>query len=81
MISGDIGGLLVSIAIVIGFLFSAQTANNKPYRVDVCLVASGPDGEDVTTNLWSDQIKRYFERYPGSYCSKCESSYKGSCPE
>lgn len=45
----------------------------EPYRVDVCLVKSGPNGEDVTTNLWNDQIERYFEKYPDSYC--------GTCPE
>ena len=51
----------------------------EPVRVDVCLVASGADAEDVSTWIWSDQIERYFAKYPNSYCGKCGDERK--CPE
>lgn len=51
----------------------------EPYRVDVCLVASGPSGEDMSTNIWSDQIDRYFKKYPDSYCGKCGDARE--CPK
>ena len=51
----------------------------EPYRIDVCLVASGPSAEDMSTNIWSDQVERYFEKYPGSYCGKCGAEEK--CPK
>jgi len=51
----------------------------QPFRVDVCLVASGADAEDVTTNVWSDQIEQYFERWPGSYCGSCGK--RRACPK
>ena len=40
-------------------------------RVTVCLVASSPCHHDRTTNVWGDQVEKYFERYPGSYRGKC----------
>ena len=51
----------------------------EPYKIDVCLVASGPEAEDMTTNLWDDQIDVYFKKYPGSYCGRCQS--ERACPE
>jgi hypothetical protein len=66
-------------AILVLAFFSSQTEENRPYRVDVCLVASGLNGEDMSTNIWSDQIDAYFKRYPGSYCGRCGSERK--CPK
>lgn len=47
-------------------------------RVPVCLVKSGPNSEDMSTNVWSDQVDEYFKQYPGSYCGTCGSAT--ACP-
>jgi hypothetical protein len=65
--------------IVMAVLIGNEDPIKTPYRIDVCLVASGPNAEDVTTNLWSDQIKVYFEKYPNSYCGRC--GQKRECPK
>ena len=57
-------------AIIVCAIFASQN-NTQPYRVPMCLVASGPNGEDMDSNVWSDMIGQYKERYPGSYCGKC----------
>lgn len=41
-------------------------------RVKVCLVASSKCYHDRTTGIWPDEIKKYFERYPGSYKGACK---------
>ena len=71
--------VIFAVAIGVCGYFSQRTEENTPDRVDVCLVASGPDAEDVSTNIWSDQIEAYFRKYPGSYCGKCGSERK--CPK
>lgn len=43
-----------------------------PRRITVCLVKSGPDHKDMTTNIWEDEKPQYFKRYPGSYIGKCK---------
>ncbi len=42
-----------------------------PQRVKVCLVGSSRCMHDRTTQVWADEIERYFKRYPGSYRGKC----------
>lgn len=64
--------------IVLAVIAGEQDPIKEPFRVDVCLVASGPEGEDMTTNIWNDQIEAYFKRYPGSYCGRCGN--KRECP-
>lgn len=49
----------------------ASGNDKQPYRVPMCLTGSGPNGEDMDTNVWSDFVEKYKERYPGSYCGKC----------
>ena len=67
---------LITVAVIV---CSGGDPLKEPYRVDVCLAASGPQGEDMSTYIWSDQIERYFEKYEGSYCGKCGDERK--CPE
>lgn len=67
-------GVIVTLAVIAGKVDPIK----EPFRVDVCLVASGPNGEDMDTNIWNDQIERYFEKYPGSYCGKCGAEKE--CP-
>lgn len=64
-------------AIVICAIFAGRN-DEQPYRVKMCLVESGPNGEDMTSMVWSDYIERYKERYPGSYCGSCGE--EKACP-
>ena len=69
---------------LIGVIFMAvwatgNTPEKEPMRVKVCLVESGYESKDVTTEIWSDQIERYFSVYPGSHCGSC-GSRKLKCP-
>lgn len=68
-------GAIVTLALIAG----TKDPIKEPFRVKVCLVASGPNGEDVTTEVWDDQLDRYFEKYPGSYCGPCDSPR--ACPK
>ena len=64
---------------VMAVIVGGEDPIKQPYRLDVCLVASGPEGEDMDTNIWSDQIEVYFKKYPGSYCGKCGA--EKACPK
>lgn len=66
-----VGALVVAAAV-------AEQNSERPYRVPMCLKASGPAGEDVSTNVWSDMIDEYKKRYPGSTCGSC--SEEKPCP-
>lgn len=63
--------------IIICAIFAGRNSE-QPYHVPMCLVASGPNGEDMDINVWSDYITRYKERHPGSYCGKCGAERQ--CP-
>ena len=77
----DWAELMFSLGIaVLAVIVGGTDPIKKPYKVKVCLVASGPEAEDMTTEIWSDQIERYFERYPGSYCGICGEEPR-ECPK
>lgn len=75
----DWPGMLFTAALIVMAIWSGKNPVHEPFRVDVCLVKSGPNGEDVSTNIWNDQIEMYFKRYPGSHCGTCTKEV--ACPK
>lgn len=69
--------IYVGAILVCGFFASRN--DERPYRVPMCLVGSGPNGEDMDSNVWSDMIDQYRERYPGSHCGTCAK--ERACPK
>jgi hypothetical protein len=65
--------------IILALIATGNTPEKEPHRVKVCLVGSGAEREDVSSTIWSDQIKHYKKIYPGSYCGSCGDKVK--CPE
>lgn len=70
--------LAFTASVIVCAILAGQN-NERPYRVDMCLVGSGPNGEDMSTEVWTDMIEQYKERYPGSYCGKC--GMEKPCPK
>lgn len=77
----QLGELIFNAALIVVAVVTCSGGDplKEPYRINACLVASGPEAEDMTTELWSDQVEVYFKKYPGSYCGKCGQEVK--CPK
>lgn len=43
----------------------------EPYRISVCLVKSGPKGQDMSTNVWNDQLEAKLGRVLDTWHGSC----------